>query len=154
MVWRLLFRNSTGRHVPGVQASYEYTPDGEMAAALVHDMLVIIYRNEGVWGLNFDAELYTSGPLRAKLQQLHAMAIFIGNSPRAQHGDKPPHQKEEDLIVEAAKSGKKGVLAGQQVTDNAIKLAGKPTSLERTQKALVLTGERSRPVRRSQLGSH
>jgi hypothetical protein len=79
---------------------------------------------------------------------LYEMVKAIGSYPEATLSDMSPHQNVNDLMKEAASYGVKGLVAGQQVIDNAIKMAGILECLERKMKALAVISERSsRPAR-------
>jgi hypothetical protein len=136
--WSISFANGAGIIVPRVRHQFEWTSDGEVAAGLMRDMLVIVYTKTEHWRLNFHAEQYTVGLLCTKLQELYKTAVTAATDPKAGPMDKPPCAHVHDLIVEAGGCGVKGLVEGVQVSDGALKLLVVPSCLERWAHAATL----------------
>jgi len=105
-----------------VWVSFKETTHGQLAgvaAAMTHDMLVLLYREEKQWRLNFAAQLYTTHQqLREKLLIFYETAV---QAAAGRSHDKPVKKTAEDFM-KAVSSSKTEGLAGTHFKDGAVEL--------------------------------
>jgi len=130
--------------IENIKERYEDTADGQLAAAMTHDMLVMLYRGQQHWRLNFPAQLYVGDQrLREKLEELYNTAQ---QAAEGRLNDMPTGETWQDFLA-TVPSSSQGGQATSRSTDGAVKLLVVPLCMAKAAKAAETPKRQSKRAR-------